>query len=123
MTWSPAPDAVSGTGYDRHDREVGVAREDRLDRTGREVLRVDAEPVAGPTGEVEEAVAVDVPEVPGPVPAAPQPFLLGVVAPVVPLELAAPAAVDDLADGLARVERADPRRRTRRAGMPRPSRG
>ena len=95
-----------GDGVDGGHRQVGMARDDRLDRAGGEVLRIDAQPVSRPAGEVEEPVGVDVAEVPRPVPAAAQALLLGVVAPVVALEAAATAAVDHLADGGPCVEEA-----------------
>ena len=93
-----------GDGVDGGHRQVGMARDDRLDRAGGEVLRVHPQPVSVPAGEVEEPLGIHVAEVARPVPAAAQPFLLGVRALVVALEAAPSTAVDDLADGGAGVE-------------------
>ena len=68
------------------------------------VLRVDPEPVPAAAREVEETFGIDVAQVARPVPPVAQPVLFGVVPVVVALELAAPAAVHDLADGGAGVE-------------------
>ena len=54
---------VVGHAVDRGEHHVGVARERGLDRAGREVLAVDADPVGVAPREVEVAVVVEVAEV------------------------------------------------------------
>ena len=81
-----------------------MAQQDALDGRGGEVLAVDAQPVARPPGEVEEAGVVAVAEVAGPVPAVAGALGVGLGVVVVALEAGGPVLVDDLADGLVRVE-------------------
>ena len=87
-----------GHAVDRDRGDVGMAAEDALDRRGREVLAVDADPVGGAAGEVEDAVVVAVAEVARPVPAVATALggRLGVV--VVALEHEPRVAPHDLAD-------------------------
>jgi hypothetical protein len=79
-----------------------VAHEGRLDRTGREVLAVDPDPVRGATGEEEVPVRVDVAEVTGPVPAEARRAFGGLRVVVVALEGPDARGVDDLADAFSR---------------------
>ena len=74
---------------DRGEHDVGMAGEHQLDRRGREVLAVDAQPVASAAGEVEEAVLVAVAEVAGPVHAVAHALGVGFGVVVVALEAAA----------------------------------
>src|SRR6185437_12600707 len=76
------------------------AAQDLLDRGGREVLRVHAEPVRGAPGEPDEPLLVAVAEVAGPVVTLPQPVPAGLGVVVVALEAGRGPAGDDLADRL-----------------------
>ena len=98
--------AGAAVGHRVHGHAVDrlVALQDPLDRCGGEVLAVDPEPVAGPAGEVEDAVLVPVPEVAGPVPAVAGALGLGLGVVVVALEPVAEVAADQLADRLAGVQ-------------------
>jgi len=92
-----------GHGVDDGEDDVAVAGEDAAHGGGGEVLPVDAQPVVGTTGEVEEAPIVAVGEVTGPVPAVAQAGLFGVVVVPVALEAGPPGLGDELSDGVVGV--------------------
>src|SRR5437870_851177 len=100
------PGLVVGHAVHACEHHFGVPAQRRLDRPGREVLAVDAQPVGVASREVQIAVVVQVSEVAGPVPAeTKRPLVrLGVV--VVALEGAGAGGVDDLADAVVGVEEA-----------------
>ena len=93
-----------GHGVDGGQEHVGVAGQDALDRGGREVLPVDPQPLEVPAREVEEPGVVPIGEVARPVHAVPHPGRRGVVVVPVALEPGSSQLVDQLADGLARVQ-------------------
>ena len=90
-------DRLVGDGVHGRLLDRGVAQQDPLDRRGAEVLAVDAQPVGGAAGEVDEAVGVAVGQVAGPVHAAAHPLRLGVRVLVVARERARAGGVHQLA--------------------------
>ena len=94
---------VVGHAVHRREHDVGMRAQRLLDRPGREVLAVDADPVGVATREVEVAVGVEVPEVARPVPAEAGRLLVRLRVVVVALERTDASGVHDLADALVRV--------------------
>src|SRR6266511_3604490 len=81
-----------------------MAGQDPLDGGGGEVLAVDPQPLEVAPGEVEVARVVAVAEVAGPVQPFAYPGRVGLVVLVVALEAGRALLVDDLADGLVRID-------------------
>ena len=86
------------------DDNAGRAAQRFLDRSGREVLAVDPDPVGVPSREVHEAAVVLVTEIARPVPAEASRVRRCVGVVVVALERADTLRVDDLADALLGIE-------------------
>jgi len=89
-----------GHAEDRDCRDAGCTRQDALDRRGREVLAVDADPIRSATREIEDAVRVAISEVARPVPTLAPAFGFGFRIAVVPLETQSRVASNDFADGI-----------------------
>src|SRR5690606_5168861 len=93
-----------GHAVHRGYHHVGMTGHHRLDRPGREVLAVDADPVGVAPGEVEVAVLVQVAQVAAPEPAVAGGRRGGLRVVVVALERPGPGDVDDLTDALVGVD-------------------
>src|SRR5260370_8169997 len=77
-----------GHGINRVEDDTRIARDDALDRSGGEVLAVDAQPLVVAAGEVEPAVRVAGAEIARPIPTLAAALCVGFFVLVLPLETA-----------------------------------
>jgi len=118
---APRGFARIGHAVHRRFRDGGVAQQGPLDRRGAEVLPVDPQPLAGPSGEPAEPAGVHVAQVAAPVHPVAHPALVRVHVVVVPGEQAGTRRVHQFADGFGGVEQlaagAEAGRRAPAAGL------